>query len=193
MPRLKEEQLQKIYDERKKQITAAAVKIFAQHGIQGTKISMITAEAGVSHGLYYHYFKTKEELFISLVREAVVTSVAEIDQLSRLSGSPIEKVKLLTEAILDESGTPFFMLLHQARNSQEVPEEVRQLIQQYPLELYVERLLPLFKEGQEQGEIADGNLEELISGYITILSGVMVLGKGYSVPSADLLLRLVKR
>ncbi len=193
MPRLKEDQLQKIYDERKQQITSAAVKVFALRGLQGTKISMITAEAGVSHGLFYHYFKTKEELFTTLVREAVETSITEINNLNQLPGSPIEKIKILTKGILDEGGAPYFMLLHQARNYEAVPEEVSQLIKQYPLDAYVERLLPLFEEGQKRGEVADGSPEELIASYLTILSGVMVLGKGYATPQVDWLLRFVEK
>ena len=31
-------------------------------------MSMIASEAGVSHGLLYHYFKSKDELFITLVQ-----------------------------------------------------------------------------------------------------------------------------
>ncbi|CAN7614744.1 TetR/AcrR family transcriptional regulator [Paenibacillus sp. LjRoot56] len=193
MPRLKEDQLQKIYEERKQQITSAAVKIFAQRGLPGTKISLITAEAGVSHGLFYHYFKTKEELFSSLVREAIEASMQEMDNLSHLTGSPIEKIKILTQGMLDESGAPYFMLLHRARNFEEVPEEVSQLIQKYPVDVYVKRLLPLFEEGQQRGEVADGDLEELIASYLTILSGVMVLGKGYVTPQVDTLLRFVEK
>ncbi|WP_438445095.1 TetR/AcrR family transcriptional regulator [Gorillibacterium sp. sgz5001074] len=193
MPRLKEDQLQKIYEERKQQITSAAVQIFAQRGLPGTKISMITAEAGISHGLFYHYFKTKEELFTSLVREAVETSMKEIDNLGQLAGSPIDKIRALTQSMLDENGAPYFMLLHRARNFEEVPEEVSQLIQNYPMDVYVKRLLPLFEEGQQRGEVADGNPEELIANYLTILSGVMVLGKGYATPQVDWLLRFVKK
>ncbi|MBM7569183.1 TetR/AcrR family transcriptional regulator [Paenibacillus sacheonensis] len=193
MPRLKEEQLQKIYEERKQQITLAAVKIFAQRGLPGTKISMITSKAGVSHGLFYHYFKTKEELFISLVREAVETSMQEIGNLSHLTASPIEKIRILTQGMLDESGAPYFMLLHRARNFEEVPEEVSQLIQNYPIEIYVERLLPIFQEGQQRGEVAGGNLTEMIANYLTVISGVMVLGSGYPTPQIDWLMRLVEK
>ncbi|MFC4811712.1 TetR/AcrR family transcriptional regulator [Paenibacillus sp. GCM10023250] len=193
MPRLKEEQLQLIYEERKRQLTAAAVKVFARHGLPGTKISMITAEAGVSHGLFYHYFKTKEELFISLVQEAVDTSLKEIDGLIQLAVPPIEKIKLLTESMLDASGAPYFMLLHRARNFEEVPEEVGRLIQKHPMDIYVKRLLPVFEEGQQRGEIADGDAEELIAGYLAILSGVMVLGNGYSTPRTEWLLRYVAK
>ncbi|SFJ81305.1 transcriptional regulator, TetR family [Paenibacillus sp. UNC496MF] len=193
MPRLKEEQLQRIYEERKRQLTSAAVKVFAQRGLPGTKISMITAEAGVSHGLFYHYFKTKEELFIALVREAVETSLKEMDDLIRLTGSPIEKIRLLTEGMLDASGAPYFMLLHRARNFEEVPEEVGRLIREHPMDIYVKRLLPLFEEGQQRGEIADGDPEELIAGFLTVLSGVMVVGNGYSTPRTDWLLRFVEQ
>ncbi|NQX62731.1 TetR/AcrR family transcriptional regulator [Paenibacillus qinlingensis] len=193
MPRLKEDQLKKIYEERKQQITLAAVRIFAQRGLPGTKISMITAEAGVSHGLFYHYFKTKEELFTSLVREAIETSMKEMDSLSQLTVSPIEKIKILTQGMLDENGAPYFMLLHRARNFEEVPEEVSQLIQQYPVDVYVKLLLPLFEEGQQRGEVADGEAEELIASYLTVLSGVMVLGKGYVTPQVDWLLRFVEK
>lgn len=193
MPRLKEDQLQKIYEERKQQITSAAVKAFAQRGLQGTKISMITAEAGVSHGLFYHYFKTKEELFTALVREAIETSMKEMDNLSQSAGSPIEKIKILTQGMLDESGAPYFMLLHRARNFEEVPEEVSQLIQKYPMDVYVKLLQPLFEEGQQRGAVADGNPAELIANYLTIISGVMVLGKGYAIPQVDWLLRFVEK
>lgn len=193
MPRLKEDQLQKIHEERKRQITSAAVKVFARRGLPGTKISMITAEAGVSHGLFYHYFKTKEELFASLVREAVETSIAEIDNLGRLAASSIEKIRILTQGMLDESGAPYFMLLHRARNFEEVPEEVSRLIAQYPIALYVERLMPIFEEGQRRGEIAEGDPAELIANYLTVVSGVMVLGNGYATPPVDWLLRFVEK
>jgi len=56
------EQLHQIRDERRGQIIQAAVNVFSRRGIIGTKMSMIAAEAGVSHGLVYHYFKTKDEL-----------------------------------------------------------------------------------------------------------------------------------
>jgi hypothetical protein len=57
--------------------------------------------------------------------------------------------------------------------------------------MYVERLLPMFREGQLAGEIISGNLEEMITSYLSVLSGVMLLGEGYRIPDANILLRLV--
>jgi hypothetical protein len=86
------------------------------------------------------------------------------------------------------------MLIHQARTSDGVPENVKQLIEHYSMKAYVDQLLPLFMEGQEVGEIAAGNPEELIS-YLSVLSGLMVLSVqevgGYRIPDVDLLLRII--
>jgi AcrR family transcriptional regulator len=185
--------LQQLYDERKEQIKKAAIRVFSRRGIPGTKISMIAQEAGVSHGLFYHYYTSKEDLFTTLIQEAVETSLAEFGNLHQASGTPLDKIRLMTEAMLDESGAPFFMLMHQARNSEGVPEAARKLIEQHPMSLYVDQLLPIFKEGQEKGEIVQGHPEQLISAYLTVLSGVMVIGEGYSIPPVDLLLRMVAR
>jgi AcrR family transcriptional regulator len=185
------EQFGQIRDERKGQIIRASLKVFSRRGIIGTKISMIAAEAGVSQGLFYHYFKSKDELFTSLVQEAMEESLSGIDNLYQAPGSPVDKIRLLTESILDESSTPYFRLIYQARNSDGVPAKAKQLIDGYSMKMYVDRLLPLFREGQLAGEIVSGNLEKLISNYMSVLSGVMLLGEGYRIPEANILMRIV--
>ncbi|WP_442602149.1 TetR/AcrR family transcriptional regulator [Paenibacillus sp. KN14-4R] len=193
MSPLNGEQLHKIRDERREQIIQAAIKVFARRGIIGTKMSMIAAEAGISHGLIYHYFKTKDELFTMLIEGAIQTSISSIEGLYHIPGSPIEKIRLLTKHILEKDNTPFFMLIYQANHSDGVPEKVQQLIEQYPLQAYIDRLLPIFRDGQQVGEIVEGNLEELVGNYFTILSGIMVLGEGYRIPEVDFVLRTITK
>ncbi|WP_028548925.1 TetR/AcrR family transcriptional regulator [Paenibacillus sp. UNC451MF] len=195
MAPLNDEQLHQIRDERKDQIIAAALNVFARRGIIGTKMSMIAAEAGISHGLLYHYFKSKEELFNTLVQGAMIESQAAMRSLYDLPGSAIDKIRALTEEILDDRGAPYFMLIHQARTSDGVPEKARQLVEQYSMKTFVDHLLPLFTEGQQAGEIAPGNLEHLIASYLSVLSGLMVLNtqedSAYRKPEIDVLLRMV--
>ncbi|KQL44774.1 TetR family transcriptional regulator [Brevibacillus choshinensis] len=197
MAPLNEEQLHQIRDERRDQIIVAAIKVFARRGIIGTKMSMIAAEAGISHGLLYHYFTSKEELFTMLVEDAMVGAEEAMSSIYDLPGSPIEKIRALTMEILDESGTPYFMLIHHARTSEGVPEKVKELIDQNDMDAFIERLLPLFRDGQQAGEIVDGNPEELISSYLSVLSGLMVVNAqgigGYRLPEVDMLLRLIAR
>ncbi|MCP1312549.1 TetR/AcrR family transcriptional regulator [Paenibacillus tyrfis] len=195
MAPLNDEQLHQIRDERKEQIMEAALKVFSRRGIVGTKMSMIAAEAGISHGLLYHYFKSKDELFTTLVRMAMLGAQDAMKSIYDLQGSPLDKIKYLTKEILDESGRPYFMLIHQARTSEGVPEKVKELIAQYSMKSFVDELLPVFKEGQQTGEIAAGDPAELISAYLSVLSSLMMLNaqdvENYRLPSSDILMRMV--
>ncbi len=55
--------------EKEKQILAAALQLFVAFGFHGTPTSKIAAQAGVSNGTLFHYFKTKEELIIALYND----------------------------------------------------------------------------------------------------------------------------
>jgi AcrR family transcriptional regulator len=191
---LNEEQLRQIRDERKEQILETALKIFARRGLIGTKLSMIAAEARISQGLLYHYFKSKDELFITLIEQAIQELKNEIKNIYKLAGTPIEKLRNLAQ--FDEKGQLYYLLIHQARTSDEVPEKVKQLIKQYSMETYfVDQLEPLFIEGQKAGEFAQGDPRKLIACYFTVLSALMTLNihedEAYQMPEADLLLRIV--
>jgi AcrR family transcriptional regulator len=55
--------------ETRNRILAAALDQFAENGFHGTTAKQIAAEAGVSVGSFYSYFKDKKELFMELFRE----------------------------------------------------------------------------------------------------------------------------
>lgn len=63
MPKLAESKIQ----ERKERVETAALTLFKQRGFHGVGLREIAAEAGVSLGNIYNYYKGKEELFDSLL------------------------------------------------------------------------------------------------------------------------------
>lgn len=69
MPRISPEKL----EERRQQIRAAAARCFARKGIQATTMREIFAEAGLSAGAVYNYYKTKDEL----IADGITASTAE--------------------------------------------------------------------------------------------------------------------
>jgi TetR/AcrR family transcriptional regulator, transcriptional repressor of aconitase len=75
MPKLSQTDL----DARRRQIREAANRCFARKGVQATTMREIFAEAGLSAGAVYNYFKTKEELIeagiIESTRENIDTIV----------------------------------------------------------------------------------------------------------------------
>jgi AcrR family transcriptional regulator len=58
-------------DQRRREILAAARRLFSERGFSAVSTSEIAAEAGVARGLINHYFGTKRELYLEVVREMV--------------------------------------------------------------------------------------------------------------------------
>ena len=65
-------------EDRPQEITEAALSAFAEQGYAATKVEDVARRAGVSKGLLYLYFKTKEELFKAVVRSFVVPKIDEL-------------------------------------------------------------------------------------------------------------------
>ncbi|UHA75432.1 TetR/AcrR family transcriptional regulator [Paenibacillus sp. 481] len=195
MARFNEDQLQQVRDERREQIMSAALKVFARSGINGTKMSMIAAEAGISKGLLYLYFTSKNELFIKLVQEAMEGAVIAMEQISSLPGSPLEKIRALTTMIFSESDKDYFRLIQYTDTSDEVPEEAKALLQQHSTASFFDVLMPIFVEGQQVGELLEGDPGQLIASYLTVLHALMLIDVGkntyYRIPEVDVLLRII--
>lgn len=99
-------------EDRPQEITDAAFAAFAEKGYAATRVDEVARRAGVSKGLLYLYFKTKEELFKAVIRSLVMpridaltasidtseTSVEEflrgpfLDFVKTLPGSPVAVV-----------------------------------------------------------------------------------------------------
>ncbi|MCP4907303.1 MAG: TetR/AcrR family transcriptional regulator [bacterium] len=55
--------------EKRRLIVDAAIKVFAEKGYHGTRISDIAKNAETAYGLVYHYFKNKEEILDTIFLE----------------------------------------------------------------------------------------------------------------------------
>jgi AcrR family transcriptional regulator len=65
-------------ENRPQEITAAAFEAFAEKGFARTRVDDVAKRAGVSKGLLYLYFKTKEELFKAVVKSVVIRRVDQL-------------------------------------------------------------------------------------------------------------------
>ena len=64
-----QKQFEEIRKDRRDQLLDAALHIFAEEGYHSASVSKIAKKAGVSKGLMYNYFHSKEEVLLTLVRE----------------------------------------------------------------------------------------------------------------------------
>lgn len=73
-PRTKQ-QFADLRTDRRQAILDAALTVFANHGYHSASVSMIAKEAGVSKGLMYNYFESKEQVLLTLVNDLFDTVV----------------------------------------------------------------------------------------------------------------------
>jgi AcrR family transcriptional regulator len=82
-------------------LLAAAVVVFARRGYHGTTVDDIVAESGTSKGAFYHYFASKQEIFMRLLErlsDMVETSVE--DAIGREQGA-LDKVGAALRVVLE--------------------------------------------------------------------------------------------
>lgn len=72
-------QNEKIRLERKQQIMNVALEVIAANGFANASISRIAKEAGISKGLLYNYFDSKEDLVINIMLDGFIQLTMAFD------------------------------------------------------------------------------------------------------------------
>ena len=65
---------------RRRRIQEAARQVFAEHGYGGASIELIARAAQLSVGAIYLYFRSKEDLYVSLIEDALTVFDVEMGQ-----------------------------------------------------------------------------------------------------------------
>jgi AcrR family transcriptional regulator len=81
-------------------IVAAAVDLFAEHGVGGTSLQMIADAIGVTKAAVYHQFRTKEEIVVA-VAEAELAKVAAAIEAAESEPTPGRAREVLVDRIVD--------------------------------------------------------------------------------------------
>lgn len=86
-------------EDRPQEITEAAFEVFAEKGYAATRVEEVARRAGVSKGLTYLYFKTKEELFKAVVKSVVVRRIDAL--LATVARSELSSEAFIRGPLLD--------------------------------------------------------------------------------------------
>ena len=70
-----EPRFQRRKEDRPQEITEAAFEVFAEKGYARARVQEVAARAGVSKGLLYLYFETKQALFKAVIRSVVIRRI----------------------------------------------------------------------------------------------------------------------
>jgi AcrR family transcriptional regulator len=202
MPRTPEEN-ERIKKKKKEQVLMAGLAVFAEKGPVEAKMSDIAKKAGVSYGLVYNYFPSKDQLLVELVNSGLSSSQELVDGLKHKALPPLERIRetfirLFHYYSRDPGGGLFYRVMLQLSLYPRLWGKFA--VKDLKSEPVFRFLFEAVKEGQQSGEIVRKNPREivLVLGYVALslsLSGHEMLGIGVirGENIADLMVRMIKR
>jgi TetR/AcrR family transcriptional regulator, cholesterol catabolism regulator len=92
------------YQRRRKEIGAAAVRVFNRLGFQGASITAVAEELGIDRASLYYYISSKEELFDEVLREVVERNFHIVERIRTSNTSPRRKLREAIIALMNSYG-----------------------------------------------------------------------------------------
>ena len=154
-------------------ITRAALEVFSEYGYHGATMGHIMQVSGLSKGLVYHYFPSKEKVFFHLVETALEISSNVWKESLDSPGTAWEKIEKLSENIVkiaftDEASLYSLIMVQAMTQGKGIPGLMEHIYQHLT---YYTELQPLIIEAQKSGEAAPGDPEVLASTYFALFQG----------------------
>ncbi|YCI76313.1 TetR/AcrR family transcriptional regulator [Bacillus sp. R1-10] len=151
-------------------IHSAAIKLFAKKGFAATNVQDIAEGAGISIGLMYRHYKTKEDLFNELVSYAAA-GLEKIAEKFQSDESPNELIRQFTLEILndlekDDAFAELLMLMNQSSTMEHPSLQIQYLNEQS--EAMLNQTTRLIEKGQNLGQFKQGNASEMAFYYCNL-------------------------
>jgi AcrR family transcriptional regulator len=161
--------------DRRQRILAAAVRVFAARGFHASRVGDIAEEAGVAHGLLYHYFPSKEAVLQTIFRDSWSRLIGALHGIEAAGGPAPEQLRRIAAVLLRswrDDPDLVRVLVREVARSPHLSEQVDEVREVF---LVLERVIA---RGQAEGTfrsdldprlaswIVYGSLEELLTGWV---------------------------
>ena len=83
---------------KKLKIIQVATKIFASDGYENASVDAIVEKAGVAKGTFYYYFKTKDDLFLSMFKTGVEQLSIYMDDEASKYDNPTDRIEAIIKS-----------------------------------------------------------------------------------------------
>ena len=174
MPKTKE-QFEQIRNERINTILESALTLFAYKGYDAVNLDEVTKEANCSHGLLYHYFKGKEELYQAVLERIVYPKSSE----AFINVDRNQKAKFVIQDMLevtiklfkspnDENAQILYLLLN--THLQKSLKVIKKTESGHTyLFSWAEEMI---EKGKQEGDFKDYSTNELAIALLSLLKGL---------------------
>ena len=153
----------------------AAVRVFARKGFHAARVGDIAEEAGVAHGLLYHYFSSKDEVLATIFRETWTELLDAVDDVEQSDAGAREQLRQVSAILLRSwrrNPDLVRVLVREVTRSSEVERRIGEI------DAAFEALERVVRKGQAGGELREdldariaavvfyGALEEILTGWV---------------------------
>lgn len=159
--------------ERRWVILAAAAEAFARKGYAATKVADIARGAGMSMGLMFHYFESKEDLLAELVElgangpEGILDSADELPPLDYLQEIARQVFSYMRDVPLVGA---LFVLMGRVRSDDSLPKSIRDMGRKK--EDVIAKCAAKMSQGQRDGTIKPGDPHALALAFWMAIEGI---------------------
>ena len=162
-------------EEKRRQILDAAVRVFARKGFHASRVGDIAEEAGVAHGLLYHYFDSKDAVLQAVFQEnwnVLLERIASVEETDEPAVAQLRHVGAIILRTWLHLPDVVRVVIQEFGRSPELAERIGELAQ--PIDL-IERVIA---RGVERGEfrqdidsrvaatIVYGGIDELLTAWV---------------------------
>ena len=157
---------------KKMKIIQAALDLFVERGYYGTKTSQISRRAGISEGVLFHYFPTKEILLEELVN--IGLEGMRMPMLVKAENGLDFFYQFTKMLFLEVEKNPYiakmFVFMGHVVQAEDIPEKIRQLAASVDTIVFCQSWV---EAGQKDGSIREGNAKSLSNMYWCAIHGIM--------------------
>jgi TetR/AcrR family fatty acid metabolism transcriptional regulator len=153
----------------------AAVRVFARKGYHTCRVGDIAEEAGVAHGLLYHYFSSKEEVLETIFRETwslMLETIASVQEPGEPARESLRKTAAIVLRTWGNDPDLVRVLVLEVTRSPHLQKEIEDVDQAFKM------LRQIIERGQANGEfrrdldpqfaatVFYGALDEVLTGWV---------------------------
>ena len=190
MPR-SEQKNKEIRDNTRSRIIKEASLYFARNGFGDTKISDLAKYIGIAQGSIYVYFKSKDELYEEIRKEANTDD--DIRKLKALAALPLpyaKKAEILSEQILNSLKDDELFPVRITLSTQLILENGTSV---FDTELY-KHTVRMINQGKKEASAPDMDskaVADMFWGMVYVFSLRCLFSEGYKLPHKKELMRLL--
>ncbi len=159
-------------EQRREDILRAALRLFVRKGYAGTKVGDIAEAVGMSTGLMFHYFESKEALYEELVGFGVEGPMAMME--GGAEGDALAFFEEAAESILaflreDPFMADMFVLMGNALLDEAIPPRAKEMLAGFDVNTPTAEVV---RRGQREGTIRAGDPTALSIAFWAAIQGI---------------------